>query len=134
MTSGSEFIPLLIALVFHQFFEGVALSAVVLETQPDKKFASIILVTFYSLATPFGIAVGIGAYQSVDTNSQGALISTGVLDAFSAGVLLYDGLVNIVNNHFKSAKYMLDSNVSQFSQLASLWFGAFIMSLVGKWA
>jgi zinc transporter 1/2/3 len=77
-----------------------------------------------------GIAIGIGIYSSFNENSISALVTTGVLDAFSAGVLLYDGLVNIV----RGEKFVKARNSHQYLQLASLWLGAFIMSLVGKWA
>ena len=52
----SEFRSLLVALVFHQFFEGMALSTVVMETSYKQKAMAIGMVLFYSLTTPLGIA------------------------------------------------------------------------------
>jgi zinc transporter 1/2/3 len=134
ITQEPQFTPMLIALVFHQFFEGLALSTVVMDTDFNKKIASIVMVTFYSLTTPVGIALGIGIYKSFDQNSIAALLTTGFLNAFSSGILLYDGLINIVNNHYKSKKFMTSSSKSQYLQVASMWIGVFLMALVGKWA
>ena len=62
--SGSEFTTLLVALSFHQFFEGLALSTVVAEAKFKRPFAAIFTVIFYSLTTPLGIAIGIAIRQS----------------------------------------------------------------------
>ncbi|KAJ3251209.1 hypothetical protein HK104_007385, partial [Borealophlyctis nickersoniae] len=86
-----EFKTLFIALLFHQFFEGIALSSVVMETEFKKKITALVMVIFYTLTTPIGIAIGIALRESYAENATHALITTGVLDALSAGILLYDG-------------------------------------------
>lgn len=131
---GSEFHSLIIAISFHQFFEGMALSTVVLDSKFAKNWASIFAVVFYTLTTPLGIAIGIGINQSFNANSHSSLLANGILDGFCAGILLYDGLVNIVNEHFKSASFARSSNSSQFLQFGFLWFGTGIMALIGRWA
>ena len=45
----------------------------------------------YSICTPLGIAIGIGARNSYNGNGVTANIVSGVLDATSAGILLYTG-------------------------------------------
>lgn len=132
--SREEFKPLLAALVFHQFFEGMALSTVVLESDFKKRAASIIMVVFYTLTTPIGMAIGIGISNSFNENSVENLVTQGVLDALSAGILLYDGLVNVVAPHFKNESFMKQSTLEQALQLVSLWVGACVMALIGKWA
>ena len=42
----SDFIPLLVALTFHQFFEGIALSSVVIEAEFKKRIIAISMVIF----------------------------------------------------------------------------------------
>lgn len=48
--------------------------------------------------TSFGIAIGIAVNKSFAPNSPAALISIGVLDALSAGVLLYGAMVELLYN------------------------------------
>jgi len=134
VTVDPEFKPLLVALVFHQFFEGIALSTVVLDTKFKGKLQSLLMVLFYTLTTPIGIAIGIGISSSYNPNSSSSLIAQGVLDALSAGILLYDVLVNIISTHTRSPYFYSCSTRSQVLQLGFLWFGTFIMALIGKWA
>eukprot|EP01118_Nematostelium_gracile_P011585 TRINITY_DN4136_c0_g1_i1.p1 TRINITY_DN4136_c0_g1~~TRINITY_DN4136_c0_g1_i1.p1 ORF type:complete len:372 (+),score=89.23 TRINITY_DN4136_c0_g1_i1:63-1118(+) len=128
----AEFRSLLIALVFHQFFEGMALSSIV--TESEKKLAALFMVCFYTLTTPIGIAIGIGINESFNENASGGLIAIGILDAVSGGILIYDGLVNVLGPHFASASFKALRTLYQLSQLTALWLGAFLMALIGAWA
>ncbi|KAK1563254.1 hypothetical protein Q3G72_024866 [Acer saccharum] len=72
--------PLVAALTFHQFFEGM-----------EAKFkgaATTIMVLFFSLTTPVGIGIGIGISNVYDENSPTALIVEGIFNAASAGILI----------------------------------------------
>lgn len=131
---GAEVRSLAIALVFHQFFEGLALSTVVLESQFEKHAVTIAMVLFYTLTTPIGVAIGIGASKAYNENGQTALLTQGILDSLSAGILTYDALVNIIFMHFAAPALRSQSDFSQFMQLGSLWLGAFCMALIGRWA
>jgi zinc transporter 1/2/3 len=112
----------------------MALSTVVLDSKFAKNWASMFAVLFYTFTTPLGIAIGIGINESFNANSQSSLLANGILDGLSAGILLYDGLVNIVTEHFKTASFQKSSNASQFTQFAFLWAGTAIMALIGRWA
>jgi len=92
------------------------------------------MVLFYTLTTPSGIAIGIGINNSFNNNSNANLLAQGILDSISAGILLYDGLVNVLSPHFRSEKFLGSSDKSQFLQLAFLWLGAGVMALIGRWA
>eukprot|EP01119_Soliformovum_irregulare_P001468 TRINITY_DN1116_c0_g1_i1.p1 TRINITY_DN1116_c0_g1~~TRINITY_DN1116_c0_g1_i1.p1 ORF type:complete len:393 (+),score=62.80 TRINITY_DN1116_c0_g1_i1:48-1181(+) len=129
-----DFEPLLIAIVFHQFFEGIALSTVVLDTKFKGQLQSIIMVVFYTFTTPIGVAIGVGIASSYNSNSAGSLIAQGVLESISAGILLYDVLVNIISTHTRSPYFYSCSTRAQVLQLAFLWLGTFVMALIGKWA
>lgn len=62
MTLGQtslDFIPLLIAICVHQFFEGLALSSVISEFTFEQKSLKKIMVFFYVVSTPFGCLAGI---------------------------------------------------------------------------
>ncbi|KAJ3041074.1 high-affinity Zn(2+) transporter zrt1 [Rhizophlyctis rosea] len=133
-TRGDDFIPLLIALVFHQFFEGIALASVVIDATYARRGQAIAMVLFYSLTTPLGIAIGVGINESFNANATHALISTGVLEALSAGILVYDALVNIICPHFNGRNYMTSSKFGRILQFFFLWLGAAAMALIGRWA
>ncbi|TPX72870.1 hypothetical protein SpCBS45565_g00066 [Spizellomyces sp. 'palustris'] len=128
-----EFKGLFIALCFHQFFEGLALSIVVMDADLKKKLIAIGMVLFYSLTTPVGIIIGIALNHTYHENATQALISTGVLDALSAGILLYDGLVNIVVPHFQAQTLRTASKETLF-HFFFLWLGALAMAIIGRWA
>ncbi|KND01589.1 ZIP zinc/iron transporter [Spizellomyces punctatus DAOM BR117] len=128
-----EFKGLLIALCFHQFFEGLAVSTVVMDADLKKKMIAIGMVLFYSLTTPVGIIIGIALNHNYHENATQALISTGVLDALSAGILLYDGLVNIVVPHFQAQTWRTASKETLL-HFFFLWLGALAMAIIGRWA
>jgi zinc transporter 1/2/3 len=61
-TTSIDFIYLLIAICFHQFFEGLALSSIINEfrfSQKSKKNIKNIMLAFYVLSTPLGCLIGI---------------------------------------------------------------------------
>lgn len=94
VSRGTELTALMIALAFHQFFEGMALSATVMDAGFKTSLQIIFAVVFYSTTTPLGIAIGIAIESQFNANSPAALVSTGVVEAVSAGILIYDSCVN----------------------------------------
>lgn len=57
---------------------------------------------FPQFITPIGIAIGIGVHSSYNPNSGAALLSIGILDSISAGILLYAGLVELLYHDVSS--------------------------------
>lgn len=114
-TATDEFIPLLIAISFHQFFEGLAISSIVLGAKLNFK-VSFLLLMFYVSATPFGIVLTILLRNFVNTNSRAILLAQGIFDSLSAGILVYNGLVNILAPHFSSRLYKNSSLVSMVGE------------------
>lgn len=47
------------------------------------------------LITPIGVGIGIGVHSGYNPNSGAALLSIGILDSISAGILIYAGLVEM---------------------------------------
>ncbi|KAL2913914.1 hypothetical protein HK105_206648 [Polyrhizophydium stewartii] len=129
-----EFKTLLIALCFHQFFEGLALSAIVLDAGFRRWTMAFGMVVFYTLTTPAGIALGIVVRESFNANATQTLLATGVLDAVSAGILIYDALVNVIYPHFSAASFRRASSGFQLVQLLAMYLGCALMSLIGLWA
>lgn len=133
-TSNDEFIALLIALIFHQGFEGLALGARIIE-QPYGVLKSLGMGLIYGLTTPFGIALGIGIRYSYDPNSQRAIISTGILESLAAGILLYNSFVGLISSEmnndvtFRNRPWRMKALC-----FGSMYLGAAAMSIVGNWA
>lgn len=55
----------------------------------------VVAAALYGLTTPLGIAVGLGLRSSYNPESTTAAIVSGILDALSAGILIYTGLVEV---------------------------------------
>ncbi|KAM0753683.1 ZIP zinc/iron transport family [Meredithblackwellia eburnea MCA 4105] len=141
-SGGDQWIPLFIAIVFHQAFEGLALGSRIgaLVWEPSEWWRKWTMAVAFGLITPTGIAIGIGVHASYNPNSGAALLSIGVLDAISAGVLIYVGLVEMLHHDFFSSTEAQLSDPRQTGTLkwASAFFfllaGSLCMSVLGKWA
>ncbi|GAA6050411.1 hypothetical protein JCM3770_004024 [Rhodotorula araucariae] len=101
-SGGSQWTPLFIAVVFHQLFEGLALGSrigqlVWPKSQWGRKW---IMAGAFGLITPIGVGIGIGVHAAYNPNSGAALLSIGVLDSISAGILIYAGLVEMLAHDF----------------------------------
>lgn len=90
---GTGFSTTFAALVFHQLFEGLGLGARIAMLVWPSGISSTIkkwsMCLAYALTTSVGIAIGIGVHASVNMNGRAILLSTGILDSISAGILLY---------------------------------------------
>lgn len=130
--SPSTIRPLVAALSFHQFFEGVGLGGCI--TQAQLKCRAItIMALFFSLTTPVGIAIGIGITNVYKENSPTALIVEGILNAAASGILIYMSLVDLLAADFQHPR--MQTNIKlQMGAYASLLFGAGCMALIAKWA
>ncbi|KAF9547295.1 high-affinity Zn(2+) transporter zrt1 [Mortierella hygrophila] len=135
-TLGTEFVSLLIALLFHQFFEGVALGGRIASLQFKRSsFRPWLLSAWFACSTPLGIAIGIGIRSSYEGDSVTALIVQGVFDSCSAGILLYTAMVQLMSTEINSnVAFRESSHNSQVVQFVALWCGAAAMAVVGKWA
>ncbi|XP_058757210.1 probable zinc transporter 10 [Vicia villosa] len=123
---------LVAALCFHQMFEGMGLGGCIL--QAEYKFVKkAIMVFFFSITTPLGIAIGIAMSSSYKENSPKALITVGLLNGSSAGLLIYMALVDLLAADFMS-KRMQGSIKLQLKSYVAVFLGAGGMSLMAKWA
>lgn len=91
------------------------------------------MVFFFSITTPFGIALGIGLAKTYKENSPSALITVGLLNASSAGLLIYMALVDLLAADFMGPK-LQGSIKLQIKSFAAVLLGAGGMSLMAKWA
>lgn len=97
------FIVLLIAILFHQTFEGLGLgSRIAAVPYPRDSFKPWALVVAFGTTAPIGMAIGLATRSSYDPNSAFALILVGMFNAFSSGLLLYAALVDLLAEDFLS--------------------------------
>ncbi|KAK0598021.1 hypothetical protein LWI29_030814 [Acer saccharum] len=124
--------PLLAALSFHQFFEGMGLGGCISQAKFESRSMAI-MATFFSLTTPLGIAIGIGISSVYKENSSTALIVEGTLNSASAGILIYMALVDLLAADFMDPR-MQNNFRLQVGANISLLLGAGCMSVLAKWA
>lgn len=136
--SGNEFKTLYIVIVFHQLFEGLGLGTRIASAQwpKSKRITPWAMAIAYGLTTPIAIAIGLGVRKSYPPNSARALISNGVFDAISSGILLYTGLIELMAHEFLYSDEFKGANGTK----RMLWayfimcMGCGIMALLGRWA
>ncbi|KAK7605682.1 low-affinity zinc ion transporter-like protein [Phyllosticta paracitricarpa] len=135
--SGDEFITLYIVLVFHQTFEGLGLGSRLssIPWPASKRWTPYALAIGYGLSTPIAIAIGLGVRKSYPPESQRTLITSGVFDSISAGILIYTGLVELMAHEFMFSPSMRKASISKvLSAFGLMVLGAGLMALLGKWA
>ncbi|KAL0081343.1 Zinc/iron permease [Phycomyces blakesleeanus] len=130
-----EFVTLLIALVFHQFFEGLALGTRINELKYKSLAKPIIMGCLYILMTPIGISIGVGIHASFNPNSYSNVLSQAILDSLSAGILLYNAYVSLMSLEIShNTKFHEQSLARKTACFLSMYAGAGLMSLIGEWA
>lgn len=130
---SSFFITLLIALVFHQFFEGIALGTRINELQCKSWTKPIIMGLLFVCITPIGVAIGIGIRSTM--NPRSSILAQAILDSLSAGILLYSAYVSLmsieINHNVGFRKSSVGRKVFCF---LCMYLGAAMMSIIGMWA
>merc|ERR1712093_404872 len=135
MQSGSTYSALLVAISFHQFFEGFALSQILIEAKLEKVWMLIAAVAFYAITTPAGIAAGVGVHGYYDEDSVSAMLTMGILDSLAGGVLIYMGLTSLLSNWVVNSKSLARAHwIQPFVAFIGLAVGMVSMAVVGKWA
>ncbi|KFK41852.1 hypothetical protein AALP_AA2G179200 [Arabis alpina] len=123
---------LIAALCFHQMFEGMGLGGCILQAEYTnvKKF---VMAFFFAVTTPFGIVLGMALSNIYRDNSPTALITVGLLNACSAGLLIYMALVDLLAAEFMGPK-LQGSIKLQIKCFFAALLGCGGMSILAKWA
>ena len=135
---------LLVALVFHQMFEGIALGSRIADANFPSHWHEAVLTILFSLAAPLGIAIGIAVKTGLNPNGETFLMVQGTFDAICGGILIYIGLVLLLkdfpedmqrfcNNKPKKYWIMTGNNWRKLGMFAGLYLGAGLMSFIGKY-
>lgn len=136
VTSGPAFLVLLIAISFHQTFEGLALGSRISNLRfPDRSLKPWIMALAYGTTTPLGQAIGLAVHGLYDPASQTGLLTVGIMNAISTGLLVFAGLVELLAEDFLSVdSYKVLSGKRRVEACIAVVAGSMLMALVGAWA
>ncbi|KAH7004268.1 hypothetical protein EDB82DRAFT_45251 [Fusarium venenatum] len=161
VAGDSFFITLSIVIIFHQLFEGIALGTRIASlgygqmplalghthshsptpsvertgTSTVPLWKKLVLASGFAIITPIGMAIGIGVLNVFNGNDPSTLIAIGTLDAFSAGILVWVGLVEMWAQDWMMGGELSDAGpVTTALAMLGLICGMVLMSLLGKWA
>lgn len=138
ITQGPEFASLLVAIIFHQLFEGLSLGIRIasLPSSDDggAKYMAILrstLIVLFAVTNPVGIVIGLLAFRRGHDIVEMLLIQ-GIMSAISAGMLMYAACVEMLAGDFVMDPILWRSEVwKQTLALVSLGAGVVAMALVG---
>jgi zinc transporter 1/2/3 len=136
VATGTSFIVLLVAISFHQTFEGFALGSRISAIRfPEGSPKPWLMALAYGTTTPVGQAIGLAIHTLYDPASQVGLLTVGFMNAISSGLLLFAGLVELLAEDFLSDEsYVALQGKRRLQACASVVGGAALMALVGAWA
>ncbi|CEI64462.1 hypothetical protein FVEN_g10743 [Fusarium venenatum] len=136
VATGPAFVVFLVAISFHQTFEGLALGSRIAAIQfPRKSIRPWLMVLAYGTTTPIGQAIGLVVHRMYDPKSAGGLLVVGFMNAVSSGLLLYAGLVQLLAEDFLTEKsYKILKGTKRLRAFLAVCGGALLMAAVGAFA
>lgn len=139
VATGTSFIVLLIAISFHQTFEGFALGSRIASLIPDlfspDSAKPWLMSLAYGTTTPLGQAIGLVLHNLYDPASTTGLLMVGITNAISSGLLLFAGLVELLAEDFLSeSSYETLKGRRRVEACISVACGALLMAFVGAFA
>ncbi|KAL7793149.1 Zinc/iron permease [Trichoderma ceciliae] len=136
VATGPAFVVFLVAISFHQSFEGMALGSRIAAIQfPKGSIRPWLMVLAYGTTTPIGQAIGLVLQRKWDPSSATGLVVVGITNAISSGLLLYAGLVQLLAEDFLTEKsYRVLRGKKRMQAYFSVVAGAALMAAVGAFA
>jgi zinc transporter 1/2/3 len=137
VAADAELRTLLVALSFHQFFEGVALGARLLDSAYSGT-SQAALALLFAAAAPIGIGAGAGAMSTggLNTNGQTFLLTQGISDGVCAGILLHIGFGMVIRDFpadIAKVAVGAGAGLKRAAMIAALWGGAGAMAYIGRY-
>ena len=139
VATGTEFIVLLIAICFHQTFEGFALGSRIAALIPALFDSTSpkpwLMALAYGCTTPIGQAIGLWMHELYDPASMMGLLMVGITNAISSGLLLFAGLVQLIAEDFLSDRsYQVLNGRRRMEACIAVAAGGLLMAIVGAFA
>ncbi|KAK3329293.1 Zinc/iron permease [Apodospora peruviana] len=133
VATGPTFAVFLIAIAFHQSFEGLALGTRIAAIHfPRSSPRPWLMVLAFGATTPVGQAIGLFVHRFYDPMSQTGLLMVGFMNAISSGLLLFAGLVQLLAEDFLSEKsYKALHGTRRVHAFLAVVAGAGLMAGVG---
>lgn len=134
VAADSYFITLFIVILFHQIFEGIALGSRIAQLENTSFWTKLVMGLVFAVITPIGMAIGIGVLSKFNGSDRSTLIALGTLDSFSAGVLIWTGVVEMWAHDWLFGPLAAASLWKTCCAMFSLIVGMLVMSVLGNWA
>ena len=136
VAGDSFFLTSFAVIFFHQMFEGIALGTRIAELPASQAtfITKLIMAAGFAVSTPLGMAIGTGVLSSYNGNDPTTIITIGTLDAFSAGILVWVGVVEMWAEDWLHGDLASSGVVRTGLAFFSLVTGMILMSVLGKWA
>ncbi|XP_020087657.1 zinc transporter 6 [Ananas comosus] len=127
--------PLVVALCFHQIFEGMGLGGCIAQAGFGLGTVGYMCIMF-AVTTPMGIVLGMIIFYltGYDDSNPNALILEGLLGSLSSGILVYMALVDLIALDFFHNKTMSSSPRLKKASYIALVLGSASMSVLALWA
>ncbi|KAJ3060251.1 hypothetical protein HDU98_003757 [Podochytrium sp. JEL0797] len=134
VTPDHEFTTIMIAICFHQMFEGMALGVLIGELN-FTVLTKRLLCLVYPLTTPIGIALGIAMRSFYNANDPNLVVFQGIMDALSAGILMYNTYTELMSAEIShNVHFQRFSAYFKTACFFSMYLGAATMAVIGVWA
>lgn len=129
---------LMVALCFHQFFEGVGLGCTIQEARLDLGHWNVVVfVLVFSSTVSIGVVIGylMNKYPSTDdaTETTILLFVKGAFNSITAGVLIYVSVVEMIAEDYQSM-VTVGKPVLKLKMFAALMTGTLFMAILAYWA
>jgi len=135
VAGDSSFLTLSFVIVFHQFFEGIALGTCIAALTTTPLLKKSLMALAFALVTPSGMAIGLVVLKNFNENDPATLIATGTLGAFSAGILIWVSVVEMLAADWFNEGTLVDAGVARTASAGlALVSGIVLVSVLGKWA
>ncbi|KAI8620086.1 ZIP zinc transporter-domain-containing protein [Chytriomyces sp. MP71] len=134
VSDDASFTTLLIAIAFHQMFEGMALGVLIGRLNlslPTRR----LLCSLYPLTTPLGIAIGVAVHSSFNDASGAIVLTRGVFNSLSAGILFFNAYTELMSEEVShSAQFRALRGGFKMACLGAMYCGAAVMAVIAIWA
>jgi len=133
---------LLIAITFHQFFEGLGMGSRVALAGLGRFFSVLAIDVVFAASAPAGIGLGLVFKSSLTNDSTLYMALDGVFQGISGGILVYVALVHMIRAYAESAvggevddgKAARAWEWHKWASFLGVLCGAAAMAIIGIWA